>query len=1158
MAETIIKYNVPKTANRGGQIIVNANNVYGSNGGGGNIQSDETVDNSKWRDSTGSQSLVPKASENTADGVNSIAIGTDTQTTNEGELAIGRYNSSTEGKTFFSIGDGGDDENRHNIFEVTNTTVKASSYSGKNATLTEKIAAPTISGTNATIEKNVKADSGSFNTITSNTVTVNNKLKTNQLEAVSGYIKTLLSNEITVDYLTVTKAAHFFKLIIDEIKSAQGQLIITPSNAVIDKVETVNGNYRCYYRSSDKNGNRIYNTFEANDQVVCQTFNAATGTSYNVSNTYYWRLVTGTGTTETDISGETVECHYLDLSDTDKDQYSISAPKAGDNVVQLGSRTDSTRQSAIIISAYNTPFLDKGLKAPSIVQYAGINDYDLSKHRLNIISDGFNNFKGGYTTNNGEDIENLISTGDKALENKITTANSNINSLIDSLNSVSGVVSSHTQSISNIEQTNAKIQSTVSANTQSIGNLSNDVKTVSGTVTGYSTAISNLQQTADGLQSTVENHSNSIIQLNGNIASQNDTINNLSGKVNTNTSNISSLQQTATGLTSTVSEHTKQITNINGTVNTISEQVETNTENVSKIEQTANGIAMSVSQKLKKYDGLYSPNMLTGLIDGDEWILNNGDGTTRPATFDDSYPRFYFYENITDMFSPYIQLTKGTYVFSANVKEQFRPKSNIYIRMKSTSDEYPWSSPEITSNNLGTYDKIEWMDDDYSITVNSITYRRQYIVFTVNDDGEYIINFKGNKDSSDVVKPKLEYGDTPTDYDESNSHVYSNIKQTADNIQLNVYDELKEKTGIDISNGKITLDADNTDFTGNINLFNPDDGITIFDEYKNPRISIQNERLNNLTDYSFGSNVRYFGTTTGVSHSNTVAITYPAISMGQFTAGQTAKFNEIYLSFATNWDNSSALHYNKVDSVTYNYTIKYGETIVRIVENTIQSVSDSSTIKLQDYTNNNLPYTGEYKLYVTATFRLKEPPKSYRTTASIKVMKITPNLSKVGLDGAIFSTSQSQYNWFGSDQTLLRNGKSCIRLKNGHLERNTYNPQTTTTDGYWGDISTTMPYTVVTSTSYTASLNDGMVFFYGTTNTSARRVLTLPTPSRCPGKVIYVKNGVNHNTIVQSEDGSNCFMECNVTSVQSNVQVGHNAVFFISVGGLWLNFWCVP
>ena len=288
---------------------------------------------------------------------------------------------------------------------------------------------------NVDVHNKLQANHGIFGS-----AKVNGLLDTNQLKAVSGYIQTLLSDNITTDYLTVTKAAHFFKLIIDEIKASQGAVIITPANAKLDKVEEIENGYRCYYRANDDDGNQIYNCFEVNDQVVCQTFNASTGTSYNVSNKYYWRLVTATGSTATTIDGKTRDVHYFDLSSTDCD-LSSSTPSVGDECVLLGNRSDTTRQAAIIISAYNSEFLDKGLKAPSFVQYAGINDYNLSNHRLNIISNGLNQFKGAYSNNSGTDIEQIISTTASTLDGKITTLN--------------GTVSSHTKSISELVQTDS-------------------------------------------------------------------------------------------------------------------------------------------------------------------------------------------------------------------------------------------------------------------------------------------------------------------------------------------------------------------------------------------------------------------------------------------------------------------------------------------------------------------------------------------------------------------------------------------------------------------------------------------------------------------------------------------------------------------------------
>ena len=238
------------------------------------------------------------------------------------------------------------------------------------------------------------ATTGTIDTIKSKAITNTGTITTDKIKANYGEILELIGENWTVDNLTVTKAAHFFKLIIDEIKASQGAIIITPGNCVLHHVETLsNGNFRCYFLNKDNN-KEVYNNFEVNDQVICQTFNAATGTSYDVSNTYYWRLCVGTGTIG--------DYHYIDLSDTDKDKYSNSAPKAGDNCVLLGNRSNKTRQAAIIISAYNSGYLDKGIKAPSICQYNGINDYNLDTHRLNVISNGLNSFKGEFYVASGD------------------------------------------------------------------------------------------------------------------------------------------------------------------------------------------------------------------------------------------------------------------------------------------------------------------------------------------------------------------------------------------------------------------------------------------------------------------------------------------------------------------------------------------------------------------------------------------------------------------------------------------------------------------------------------------------------------------------------------------------------------------------------------
>jgi hypothetical protein len=75
--------------------------------------------------------------------------------------------------------------------------------------------------------ENVEADNldatvGSFREVTTENATVMDTLTTTDLIATLAEISKIISGTIEVDNLTVKKAAHFFKLIIDEIKSVGG------------------------------------------------------------------------------------------------------------------------------------------------------------------------------------------------------------------------------------------------------------------------------------------------------------------------------------------------------------------------------------------------------------------------------------------------------------------------------------------------------------------------------------------------------------------------------------------------------------------------------------------------------------------------------------------------------------------------------------------------------------------------------------------------------------------------------------------------------------------------------------------------------------------------------------------------------------------------
>ncbi|WP_289126237.1 hypothetical protein [uncultured Prevotella sp.] len=144
--------------------------------------------------------------------------------------------------------------------------------------------------------------------------------------------------------------------------------------------------YRCYFLADDGD-KRISNDWRIGDQAMCKTDNLISRTTSGAANRYYWRLVVNKGT-ET-INGKMY--HFIDLSNV-RGTVNISdaalqrgyicvgydtnpnvendVPMAEDDLIQLGSQTDTDRQSAYII------YVSEGKR----VDYAGINDYNLTTH----------------------------------------------------------------------------------------------------------------------------------------------------------------------------------------------------------------------------------------------------------------------------------------------------------------------------------------------------------------------------------------------------------------------------------------------------------------------------------------------------------------------------------------------------------------------------------------------------------------------------------------------------------------------------------------------------------------------------------------------------------------------------------------------------------
>lgn len=185
---------------------------------------------------------------------------------------------------------------------------------------------------------------------------------------------------LEVDRLLVRKAAEFVRLVIRELQSVGGEIVLSPaamkiSNVVYFEKGTVlpeyDGSplryniYRCYF-SQKKGDEEIENQFVEGDLVRCQTFNVKEGVSENVKNRYYWRKVYKVGKDFIDV--------LADFCDTGSD-----IPQAGDELVQMGNVYYTARQSVVVLSAY-------GADAPSLKMYEGVDSYSLENKEVFVLS----------------------------------------------------------------------------------------------------------------------------------------------------------------------------------------------------------------------------------------------------------------------------------------------------------------------------------------------------------------------------------------------------------------------------------------------------------------------------------------------------------------------------------------------------------------------------------------------------------------------------------------------------------------------------------------------------------------------------------------------------------------------------------------------------
>lgn len=171
-------------------------------------------------------------------------------------------------------------------------------------------------------------------------------------------------SRLEVDYLLVRRVATFLELLIREMRHVGGTLVLSGASGKVVRVEDNPSAWRVHFKTRE-DGTTVAHGFTVGAQARCQTYNRTSG------NTYYWRLVTAVGD------------DWVELSKSDYDKAAPTgtartAPAVGDELVQLGHRTDSRQTGAIVLDTV-------GEGAPSIRLLKDIRSYSLTDANVRVL-----------------------------------------------------------------------------------------------------------------------------------------------------------------------------------------------------------------------------------------------------------------------------------------------------------------------------------------------------------------------------------------------------------------------------------------------------------------------------------------------------------------------------------------------------------------------------------------------------------------------------------------------------------------------------------------------------------------------------------------------------------------------------------------------------
>ena len=812
-------------------------------------------------------------------------------------------------------------------------------------------------------------------------------------------------------------------------------------------------------------------------------------------------------------------CNWIDLSNIDTDATGTSIPEAGDNVCQLGYRyidavdpDNKSRASAIIIAAYETP--DKKIVPPSYAQYQDIQDFNLSSHR------------GTYFDATGAYIKGNLVSG------TVIEPGVNIPIVVDTWKIVADY------SIITKDNENHITPSTITlALLHNNGTSSSIVASLPADKVIYVNGVLN----SGGLTIPVTSFENLTITLTD-IANEQ-----IFDKIIIETFDINATNGTdgVDGTNAFNNVFTYDKTDVTVTVSgekltEITSGLRVNIDNL-KMVHVENGAATDVNFFAKGYtlcldvltfNKAYKKSFIANTSTTQLWTVTNGTSasiSTSNILFDmypmpkPSYYRDYF--KLQESNNDYLPVQLVIYMLDEN-NVQCTDKLRIDINMQAGYINQ-MTEAGLYQAFFGSYTKdgqtVNGMSS-ITATMEGISTNVQSISETVNQHSEFI----------------QESGKFQTTVTDNINNLQSQITQLPDEIKAEVNDGL-QSTGIDITNGTITLDAENTVIDGNLNIHNANEGLIIYDnETDKPAITIIGDELGTINMPVVSPiAISAFGIMYGTK------FTFPLIDLGNYEAS-----NLILISNLTISESNTV---STIGTLTFNIDILKNDTSVLNKQGQFDyNQSNKIWEQTQSPINYTVPSDGGGHYYLRISIEATNSQVNNRLTLNGNGNVQVSKLNKISKNGVVFKNGNDKQIWIGEDTYRLQWGDSYIDLNDNGV---TYKPNDDTSNvrhhavGELG--SMTKVKHITENSDYYATIYEGMLII--DERVTNQITLYLPAPANSQGKYYFIKNLSGHNITLSCNQTYPTIIDANSsTPVQSKTMAKHYSTTVFCDGMYWM------